>query len=130
MASTSNDSKPLSPHLQIWRWHATMATSILHRATGVALYAGAIVLTIWLGAAATGPGAYETVEGLLLSPLGRLVLFGFTYAGMFHLLSGIRHLIWDTGAGFAPKAASTWSVFIILGAAVLTFVVWGAAYFA
>ncbi|MGD2133268.1 MAG: succinate dehydrogenase, cytochrome b556 subunit [Maricaulaceae bacterium] len=129
MASSSNDSKPLSPHLSIWRWHPTMLTSILHRATGVALYVGAIVLTIWLAAAAIGPGAYEQVEGLLLSPLGRLVLFGFTYAAMFHLLSGVRHLIWDAGTGFSPKGASAASVFILLAAGVATFAVWLAAYF-
>jgi len=128
MASSHNDSRPLSPHLQVWRWHPTMWTSILHRASGVALYVGTLVLTVWVVAAAAGPQAYATAEGWLLSPLGRLVLFGFTLAGTYHLASGVRHLVWDAGAGFAPKTANAVS-FVLYGfALVATLAVWAAAY--
>lgn len=118
MASSSgNDKRPLSPHLGVWRWHVTMATSIFHRASGVALYLGAIMLTAWLGALAGGQEVYENVMGLLTSPLGLLVLFGITAAACYHLANGIRHLVWDAGKGYSPKTsnASGWAT-IIFGA--------------
>jgi succinate dehydrogenase / fumarate reductase cytochrome b subunit len=105
-----------------------MLSSIVHRITGVGLYLGAIVLTAWLAAAAAGPETYAAVEGVLLSFLGRLVLFGFTLAAVFHLANGVRHLVWDAGAGFAPKAASRASIFILLFTVVATLLVWAAAY--
>lgn len=127
MAQTS-DTRPQSPHLQVWRWHVTMATSIAHRLSGVALYVGAIVLTIWLGAIAAGPDAYEFVSGHLMAWYGRLVLFGFTLAATYHLANGVRHLVWDTGSGFRPETAGATAWFAFLFAAVAAFGVWAAAY--
>jgi succinate dehydrogenase / fumarate reductase cytochrome b subunit len=105
-----------------------MLTSILHRITGIGLYLGAILLTVWLAAAAAGPEAYAAAEGLLLSFLGRLVLFGFTLAAVFHLANGVRHLVWDAGSGFDPKASSQASVLILAFTVVATLVIWAAAY--
>ena len=115
--TTSNDKRPLSPHLGVWRWHVTMATSIFHRASGVALYLGAMILTGWIGALANGAEAYDGYMAVLQSPLGLLVLFGITAAACYHLSNGIRHLVWDAGKGFAPKTsnASGWAT-IICGA--------------
>lgn len=118
MASSSGgDKRPLSPHLGVWRWHVTMATSIFHRASGVALYVGAMILTGWIATLANGPEAYAAYMALLQSPLGLLVLFGITAAASYHLSNGIRHLVWDAGKGFAPKTsnASGWAT-IICGA--------------
>src|SRR3546814_6166654 len=85
----ANVERPLSPHLQIYRWPVTMATSILHRATGIALAVGSLLLAWWLLAAAAGPDYYSMVQAIMGSWLGRLVLFGFTWALLYHLLSGI-----------------------------------------
>jgi succinate dehydrogenase / fumarate reductase, cytochrome b subunit len=98
--------RPLSPHLQVWRWHVTLATSILHRLTGMALYAGALILAGWALALASGPVAYGDYVGLLGSLPGRIVLFGVTLSAFFHLATGVRHLVWDLGKGFAPATAT------------------------
>ncbi|HXI86846.1 MAG TPA: succinate dehydrogenase, cytochrome b556 subunit [Parvularculaceae bacterium] len=114
MADGAAKSRPLSPHLQIWRWTPTMAASITHRATGVALYAGAILLAIWFFAAALGPAPYAFAAKLATSTFGLIVLFGFCWSLAFHALNGLRHLYWDTGRGLAPKMATTtaWLVYI------------------
>ncbi len=108
-------SRPLSPHLTIYRWPITMTLSILHRATGVALSAGLIILTIWLLALSLGAAAYEPVAALLGSIIGRLLLVAFSYAFFFHLCNGIRHLFWDLGKGFEMRqvVASAWSVVVV-----------------
>lgn len=98
--------RPLSPHLQVWRWHVTMLGSILHRATGVALYGGVAVIAAWLVALASGPDAYADFAALSGSPFGLLVWFGLSWALLYHLASGLRHLVWDLGHGLAPKTAS------------------------
>jgi succinate dehydrogenase / fumarate reductase cytochrome b subunit len=118
--------RPLSPHLQVWRWHVTMLCSILHRATGMALYAGALILAGWAVALAMGPGPYEAYKHLLGSPLGKLVLFGLTVSVFFHLATGVRHLAWDAGFGFAPKTAemtAVASIFFGIAAAVAVWVI-------
>ena len=97
--------RPMSPHLQVWRWHVTMATSILHRATGMALYVGALVVAGWVVALASGPEAFDAYRTLLGSPLGLVVLFGLTVSFLYHLANGVRHLVWDAGMGFEPKTA-------------------------
>lgn len=107
--------RPLSPHLQIWRWHVTMAASILNRITGSALSAGAVLVALWLLALAFGPEAYATFTAWMGSPLGLLVWFGLTLALFLHLAGGIRHLVWDAGAGLSPKAADSLSWLSILG---------------
>ena len=112
--------RPLSPHLQVWRWHLTMFCSIATRATGVALYVGFVLLAVWAMALAAGPGAYDGFTRLMGSLVGKAVLFGFTVSALYHLAAGIRHLVWDTGRGFAPKTATA------TGAAALAFGVVGA----
>ena len=128
--SSQNDSRPLSPHIMNWKWHITMATSILHRATGVALYIGAFVIVAWLVALAMSSpmdtGAYDTVAGLLGSIPGQVVLFGFTAAVMYHLANGVRHLIWDAGVGYAPGTANFSAWLTILFAAFGSVGIWAA----
>ena len=102
-----------------------MATSILHRASGVALGAGALWLAWWLIAAATGDEAFECVQGFSTAWYGMILLFGVTLALMFHLLNGIRHLVWDLGHGFEVKTATTSGWTVIILALVLTVVAWG-----
>ena len=118
--------RPLSPHVQVWRWHVTMAASILNRAAGCAAYVGMLILAIWALCLASGPSAYATCMGLLGSPLGLLVLFGLTLANAYHLASGVRHLVWDAGQALTPRAAGTasWiSLIFALVASVLLFVI-------
>jgi len=124
----ANVERPLSPHLHIYRWPVTMATSILHRATGIGLAAGSLLLAWWLLAAAAGPDYYAMVQAIMGSWLGRLVLFGFTWALFYHLLSGIRHLVWDTGRGFSLAVANRASWLVIGGSVVLTLLAWILAY--
>lgn len=106
-------SRPLSPHLQIYRWPVTMATSIVHRATGLALSAGTLLLAWWLIAAASGPDAFGTFQTVAANPLGELVLFGFVWSLAFHLFNGIRHLAWDLGYGFDVRTAARTGVLVI-----------------
>jgi succinate dehydrogenase / fumarate reductase cytochrome b subunit len=124
----ANVERPLSPHLQIYRWPITMATSILHRASGVGLGIGTLLLAWWLVAAAAGPDYFAYVQGVLGSWLGRLILLGFTWALFFHLCNGIRHLVWDVGIGFEKAAASRASWIVIAASVVLTVVAWILAY--
>mgnify|MGYP001810373036 CR=1 FL=1 len=116
--------RPLSPHLQVWRWHATMLGSILHRVTGSALVGGVILVALWLGTLAFGPEAYATFVTLAGSPLGLLVWFGLSLAAFYHLAAGVRHLIWDTGAGLTPRAANRLSSLSIAFAVVATIALW------
>ncbi|HBS33691.1 MAG TPA: succinate dehydrogenase, cytochrome b556 subunit [Parvularcula sp.] len=97
--------RPLSPHLQIWRWTPAMAASITHRATGAALYAGTIFLSVWVFALALGPGAFRPVGAILSSPFGIAVLAGYAFALLFHAFNGLRHLYWDQGRGLDVKSA-------------------------
>jgi succinate dehydrogenase / fumarate reductase cytochrome b subunit len=120
--------RPLSPHLQIYRWQWTMALSILHRATGVALVAGTLLLVWWLTAAAYGEDAYQGARGFIGSILGRVLLFGWTLAFFYHLCNGIRHLVWDAGRGFDLKVAHRSAILVLLATAGLTLVTWIAAY--
>ena len=114
--------RPISPHLQVYRPQLTSVLSILHRITGVALAVGTILLVYWLIAAASGPEAFASAEAFFGSWLGRILLFGWTFALYFHLSNGIRHLFWDAGFGFELKTvyASGWTVVAL--AAVLTLV--------
>ena len=104
-----------------------MLTSILHRATGLGLYVGALILVGWAVSLASGEGAYVAYMGLLASWLGRLVMFGLTICVFFHMANGVRHLVWDAGKGFEPKTANFTSVVVIAFAVVATLVVWGIA---
>jgi len=105
--------RPLSPHLTIYKWPITMATSITHRATGVALSAGMAFLAWWLVALASGPEMYQPFLTAAGSLLGQLVLFGFAWSLVYHFLNGIRHLAWDMGYGFAVPTANKSGVLVI-----------------
>jgi succinate dehydrogenase / fumarate reductase cytochrome b subunit len=119
--------RPMSPYVSVWRWHLTMATSIAHRVTGVALYGAALLLAGWAIALAAGPGAYDTFRLVVGSPLGKLVLIAITFSLFYHLANGIRHLVWDFGAGFQPKTADMSAALVIAVAVIATIGVWIAA---
>lgn len=108
------EDRPIAPHLSVWRWHVTMASSILHRLTGIGLYGAAIGLALWLMAAAAGDDVYAPVALLLLSPLGQIALYLIVAAIAYHLANGIRHLVFDTGVGLEPGDADTSAWFAIL----------------
>ena len=116
--------RPLSPHLSIYRPLINMVMSIVHRITGAALYFGTLLLAWWLIAAATGPSYLAYVNGLFGSVLGKLVLFGYTWALMHHMLGGLRHFLWDTGRGFDLKTIDLLSWGTIVGSAFLTLAIW------
>jgi succinate dehydrogenase / fumarate reductase, cytochrome b subunit len=120
--------RPLSPHLQIYRPMLTMMMSIVHRATGIALYLGTLLLAWWLIAAATDARAFDTANSVLTSLLGRIVLLGFTWSLFHHLLGGIRHFIWDTGRGMDHPEREYLAQATLIGGLVLTAVVWVVAY--
>ena len=124
----SQAQRPLSPHLQIYKPQLTTVLSITHRATGLALAVGTLLLVWWLFAAASGPEAFAVAQSFWRSWIGRLLLFGWSWALFFHLCNGIRHLFWDAGMGFDLKAVYR-SGWIVLGSSVvLTLIAWGAGY--
>ena len=127
--SMADNNRPLSPHLQIYRWEMHMVTSILHRITGAALGLGTIFLTWWLMALAAGPSAYETFATVVSSLVGQIILFGFSYGLFYHLLNGIRHLYWDAGLGFEPATVRLTGPLVMVASFVLTVVTWLAAYY-
>ena len=120
--------KPLSPHLQVYRWQITMVLSITHRATGVALAVGALVLAYWINAAAYGPDAFYNAQALLGHWFGRLLLFGWTLALFFHLCNGIRHLFWDAGKGLEMPQVNMSGWLVLIATLVLTGLSWLAGY--
>jgi succinate dehydrogenase / fumarate reductase, cytochrome b subunit len=124
----SSGNRPLSPHLQVYRPQLTSMMSILHRATGIALAAGTLLLICWLYAAASGPDAYADLQVFLGSIIGRLILFGWTLALFYHLCNGMRHLAWDSGWGFDLPTAYTTGRIVLVAAVVLTIAAWAAAY--
>ena len=130
MAETTTRVKerPLSPHLQIYRITLTMAMSIVHRITGAGLYFGMALVAWWLTAAAAGPNAYAMFEGFIGSLIGRVILFGYTWALIHHGLGGIRHLIWDMGRGFEPAERELLTLASLIGSIALTIVLWAVGY--
>lgn len=121
--------RPLSPHLQIYRWTWTMTMSIFHRATGSVLYVGVALVAIWLVALASGPRAYAAIQGFFGSPIGLVILFGYTWVLVHHMLGGIRHLIWDTGSCMGPGIRTTLARFTLIGSVALTPAIWIVAFF-
>ncbi len=120
--------RPLSPHLQIYRPQLTSVLSITHRAAGIALMLGTLVLVYWLLAAASGAEAYASAQQLLGSWLGRIALLGFSLALFFHLCNGIRHLFWDVGLGFELKTAYASGKAVVVVAIAMTVLAWALAY--
>ena len=116
--------RPLSPHLQIYRWPITMAMSIAHRVTGGALYFGTLLLVWWLAAAASGPRAFGFANAVLGSWLGLIVLFGYTWALIHHMVGGLRHFIWDFGIGLDKPARDNLAWANIVVSVALTLIVW------
>jgi succinate dehydrogenase / fumarate reductase, cytochrome b subunit len=111
--------RPLSPHLTIYRWPVTMATSITHRATGVGLSVGAVILAWWLVSISNGPEGWQSFHALSDTPIGLLVVFGLTWSLVYHFLNGIRHLAWDLGYGFEKHLAERNSMMILVGSIVI-----------
>ena len=124
----ASQTRPLSPHLQVYKPQITSLLSILHRLTGVGLGLGMLLLAWWLIAAAVGPEAFEAAQGLVGSIIGRLILFGFTVAFFYHLANGIRHLAWDAGYGFELPSLTRSGWLVVAATVVLTVVAWVAGY--
>ena len=123
----NNNDRPLSPHISIYRWPVTMVTSILHRATGVAMAVGFLVLVGWLFDAASGPEVYDKFVGVMDTTIGCILLVGWSFAFFYHLSNGIRHLVWDTGRGLEKEQATASAWFVIAASIVLTAVFWWVA---
>ncbi len=118
--------RPLSPHLQVYRWTWTMAMSVFHRVTGTGLYFGIALFAIWLVALAAGPSAFDAVQWFFGSPVGLLILFAYTWVLMHHMLGGARHLVWDFGRGMEPGERMNMARFTLIGSITLTIVIWAA----
>ncbi|MBX3598700.1 MAG: succinate dehydrogenase, cytochrome b556 subunit [Rhizobiaceae bacterium] len=119
--------RPLSPHLSVYKPTITMTMSIVHRITGGALYFGTVLVVWWLIAAAIGPGYFDFVSWIFGSWIGRIVLFAYTWVLLHHLAGGIRHLIWDTGAGMEKHTASKIAWATVIASGLLTILVWAFA---
>ncbi len=132
MVARNTDAKlilrPVSPHIGIYRWPITMVASILNRATGIALSVGSLLLVWWLVAAASGAQQFATVQGFVASPLGLLLLLGWTASLFYHFFGGMRHLVWDAGHGLR-KTDLNWVTWVILGLTLAaTVLVWVVGY--
>ena len=112
--SAARRPRPLSPHVTVYHWPITMAASITHRATGIALSAGTLLVAWWLMAVSSGPesGSFQLFTMVVTTPLGQVVLFGFVWALAYHFLNGVRHLAWDLGFGFDVRIASLMSFLV------------------
>ena len=117
-----------SPHISIYRKQITSVMSILHRITGVAMYAGTVVLIAFLLVVAYDPQNFEQMRELLASPVGKILLFGWSYAFFYHLLNGVRHLFWDIGKGFDMDSVNRTGVLAIIASIALTIIAWCIAY--
>jgi succinate dehydrogenase / fumarate reductase cytochrome b subunit len=120
--------RPLSPHLSIYKPIPTMVVSILHRITGSALYAGTLLVVWWLVAAASGEAHFNYVNEIMESIFGQLILIGFTWALIQHMLGGIKHLFWDVGYGFEKDFSTKVAIFTLIGSTLITCIIWLAAY--
>jgi succinate dehydrogenase / fumarate reductase, cytochrome b subunit len=116
--------RPLSPHLSVYRLLINTVMSGLHRITGIALYVGTLLLAAWLISIAMGEKQYALVNGLFGHPLGKLILFGYTWAVFHHMLGGLKHFVWDTGRGFAIWQINLLSWLTIIGSITLTLATW------
>ena len=120
-----NDSKnPLSPHLQIYRWHISSLLSITHRISGVINLLALILIFFWLIFLSLGENNYQSFLLTINSFIGKFILIGFTWSMSFHLLSGIRHLVWDLGYGFEIRTANITGVIVIISSLALTIIFW------
>lgn len=122
MADVNRGNRPLSPHLQVYRPQMTSILSILNRATGVGLLLGALLSVWWLLAAASGPEYFATVDGIVTSFIGDVIMFGSVWALWYHALAGVRHLIWDAGHGLDLETSKKLGYMIIGGSVLLTLI--------
>ncbi len=122
--ATPTSNRPLSPHLQVYKFIPTMAMSIVHRITGVALYFGTVLLAAWLVSAAMGEGAFNCVSWFLSSWLGLLIMFGYTWALVHHLLGGLRHFAWDFGHGLGKAFTTKVAIALPVVSVGITVVLW------
>jgi succinate dehydrogenase / fumarate reductase cytochrome b subunit len=120
----ASNNRPLSPHLQVYKPQLTTFMSITHRATGIALAVGTLMLVCWLIAAATGETAFNEVQAFLGSIVGRLLLLGWSFALFYHLCNGLRHLFWDAGKGFEIETAYMTGRIVIAASILLTVGAW------
>ncbi|MDF1778077.1 MAG: succinate dehydrogenase, cytochrome b556 subunit [Rhizobiaceae bacterium] len=125
--ANATQNRPLSPHLSIYKLTPTMMMSIVHRITGGALYFGTLLVAWWLIAAAAGPAYFEFANGIFGSIIGRLVLFGYTWALLHHMLGGLRHLVWDTGHGLDKHVSTKMAWLVLAGSISLTIILWAIA---
>jgi succinate dehydrogenase / fumarate reductase, cytochrome b subunit len=116
--------RPLSPHVFLYRWEIGNTLSILHRFTGVALAFGLLALSFWLISLAGGEESYRTAVWAFASPVGLVCLIGWTFSFLYHLFNGVRHLIWDVGLGFERTARHASGWFVVLAALAATLAVW------
>jgi succinate dehydrogenase / fumarate reductase cytochrome b subunit len=123
----SQVSRPLSPHLQVYRWQISNTLSILHRVTGVVLALGGLALVAWLLALASGQAAFTGANALLGSLVGQLALVGWTLCFFYHLCNGLRHLAWDAGHGFDKSVARKSGIAVVTAAVLLTVIFWAVA---
>ena len=120
----ASQNRPLSPHLQVYKPQLTSMLSILHRATGIALAVGTLLLVWWLVAAATGESAFADVQAFIGSWINRLLLLGWSYALFYHMCNGLRHLFWDAGKGLEIETAYTTGKLVVAASIVLTAAAW------
>jgi succinate dehydrogenase / fumarate reductase, cytochrome b subunit len=124
---SSQIERPLSPFMT-YRWTLTMIMSIIHRVTGIALYAGTLLLAWWLIATASGPAAYSWLQCFTTSWIGRIVEFGYSWALIHHALSGLRYLVWDLGYSFGPQQRERLTQAALIAGIVLTVLLWVVIY--
>ena len=127
MANVTNN-RPLSPHLQIYKLIPTMAMSIIHRITGCALYFGTILVAWWLIAAASGEAYYNWASWFMGTIVGQIILFGYTWALVHHMLGGFRHFMWDLGYGFGKEFSTKLAKANMIGSICLTLLIWVIGY--
>lgn len=123
-AGQTRKERPLSPHLSIYKPIPNMVASIMHRATGIVLYFGTVLVAGWLIAAASGPAYFDWVSGFFGSWLGMLVMFGYTWALMHHMLGGLRHFAWDTGHLLGKQMSTRLAYLTLVGSVTLTVLIW------
>lgn len=121
--------RPLSPHLQIYRWQISNSLSILHRLTGAALALGLIAFCVWLASLAAGEASYRMAYRAFASPFGIAFLVGWSFAFLYHLFNGVRHLFWDAGWGFERRARHVSGWFAVVGAVLSTGALWALVWF-
>jgi succinate dehydrogenase / fumarate reductase cytochrome b subunit len=124
MVAMANTQRPLSPHIQIYRWQAQMVSSIVHRATGIALAIGSVVVVCGLLKLAGGEASFNEFRSVVGSPVGMLLLLGWSWALFYHLCNGIRHLVWDTGRGLELNSVYAGGWTVLAATAALTVITW------